>query len=475
VTIVALSQRRTDESTRDVVPALTLFAVLLLLLPSRYVIGPLAAAGVPASLVALGIAVWWLVDWVGQPWPRSRLRQPTKLPALALLGAVLASYLAAAARPTSQDELLSADRGLLNILAWLGVLMAATDGISSRSNLDKLLRRVVWLGAVAASVGILQFVTKQPLIGFLQLPGLTDNGVDEGLLSRGGYLRPAGTATHPIEFGVSLSMLLPVALHLAVADAGRRRPVARWLPVGLIALALPISISRSAVICTAVALLLALPAWPAPVRRRVYAAALALVGCLAVALPGFVGGIVGLFTGISKDDSALSRTDSYAIAGSFISRAWLFGRGIGTWLPKYRILDNQYLGLLIEIGVVGTGCLVALLLVGVVTAYRAGRVPAAESAAHGVPAAPPCMPDDDRLGRALAAAVAAGSVSFAFFDALAFPMTPALLFLLLGCAGALRRITHERRTVGGDVRGAEAESVAEGVIPSRSARDRATS
>jgi hypothetical protein len=447
MTIMALPGRRTNESARDVVSGLTLFAVLVLLLPSRYVIGPLAAAGVPASLVALGIAVWWLVDWIGQPWPRSRVKQPTKLPALALLGAVLASYLVAAVRPTSQDELLSADRGLLSILAWLGVLMAATDGISSRSRLDILLRRVVWLGAVAASVGILQFVTKQTLIGFLQLPGLTDNGVDEGLLTRGGFLRPAGTATHPIEFGVTLAMLLPVALQVAVADAGRRGLLARWLPVALIAVALPISISRSAVICTVVALVLVLPAWPAQLRRLVYVAGVALVGALVVALPGFVSGMVGLFTGISKDDSALSRTDSYAIAWSFISRAPLFGRGIGTWLPKYRILDNQYLGLLIEIGVLGTGCLLALLLVGVVTAWRLGRVPASATAEpEGTgdgPAAGHGIPRGDGLGPALAAAVAAGSVSFAFFDALAFPMTPALLFLLLGCAGALRRITKE--------------------------------
>src|SRR2546430_13733022 len=64
-----------------------------------------------------------------------------------------------------------------------------------------------------------------------------------------------------------------------------------------------------------------------------------------------------LFTGISRDDSALSRTDSYAVAGAFISRAPLLGRGPATWLPPYRILDNQFLGSLIEIGVGGTTCL----------------------------------------------------------------------------------------------------------------------
>ena len=48
-------------------------------------------------------------------------------------------------------------------------------------------------------------------------------------------------------------MLLPLAIYLAIYDTERsaRR---RWAPVGLIALAIPASVSRSAVISVAVAL-----------------------------------------------------------------------------------------------------------------------------------------------------------------------------------------------------------------------------
>jgi O-antigen ligase len=422
-------------TAQDAVPALTLYALLQVLLPSRYVIGPLGAAGVPASLVALGIGLLWLVGWAAQPWPRSEVRQPITRPALALLAAVLASYLVAAMRPTSEQEQLSADRFLLELLGWLGVMMAATDGIGDRRRLDAFLRRLTWMGAAAASVGILQFLTGQTLIEYLHLPGLSDNGVDESLLTRGGFLRPAGTAVHPIEFGVSMAMLLPVALHLAVASGERRGRVARWLPVTLIALALPISISRSAVVCTTVALAVFLPAWPRRLRRRVYLAGLVLIAGLLVALPGFLNAIASLFTGISRDDSALSRTDSYAVAGAFISRAPLLGRGPATWLPPYRILDNQFLGSLIEIGVVGTTCLLALMIIGVVTSWQLRRpLPGPAN---------PAVDSRDALGPAIAAAVAAGSVSFAFFDAFGFPMAPSLLFLLLGCAGALRRINGE--------------------------------
>ena len=56
---------------------------------------------------------------------------------------------------------------------------------------------------------------------------------------------------------------------------------------------------------------------------------------------------------------------SYAIAGEFIGRAPIFGRGFSTFLPSYRILDNQYLGLLIETGIVG--------LVAFLVAHRCRR------------------------------------------------------------------------------------------------------
>ncbi len=43
----------------------------------------------------------------------------------------------------------------------------------------------------------------------------------------------------------------------------------------------------------------------------------------------------------------------------------------------------------------------------------------------------------------LAASIAAGAVSSAFFDAFNFPLIPSLLFLMIGCAGALRRTILE--------------------------------
>src|SRR5260370_1903118 len=150
------SQSSRSPSSRDVVSTLSLFAVLRIVLPSRYVIGPLGGAGEPAQLLGLGIALWWLADWFGQPQPRSRIEQPLKRFALAFLVAVLASYLVAAIRPISPTEQLAADRSALNVIAWGGLMLAAMDGITSRARLDTLLRRVTLLARREGTLATLQ-------------------------------------------------------------------------------------------------------------------------------------------------------------------------------------------------------------------------------------------------------------------------------------------------------------------------------
>jgi O-antigen ligase len=442
MTAPALRRVRATRPPWDVVVLLSVFLVMRFAIPGRYVIGPLGGAGSPAQLVGLAIGLWWVSDWLNQAWPRSTVGQPLKRYAFALLGAVWVSYLIAAIRPTSPDEQLAADRSVLNTIAWIGLMMAAMDGIPTRARLDTLLRRVVLLGGLEAAFGFLQLVTGQTFTQYLQVPGTIDSGPPEEMLSRGSFIRPAGTATHPIEFGITLAMLLPVALHYAINDSGRRTILRRWWPVGMMALALALTISRSAIICTAISLIVLLASWPARARRRVYLAVPGLVVAMAFALPGFLSTITAMFTGISNDPSALSRADSYTLAWAFISRNPVFGRGTGTFLPRYRILDNQYLGSLIETGFVGLACILALILAGAVTAWRLGR-PRVRMTSVGAVSDDPASAAPSKLGPALGAGILGAGASLAFFDAWAFALIPSMIFLLLGCVGALRRLTLE--------------------------------
>ncbi len=187
------------------------------------------------------------------------------------------------------------------------------------------------------------------VIDSITIPGLSSNQALTSIYDRNGFARSAGTSTHPIEFGVLMAMTLPLALHYAVTPSGRSAFL-RWYPVAAIAVAIPVSISRSALIGVIVVLAIVLPSWPPRRRRFTYLSIVLVLGGVYVAVPGLLGTLVGLFTGIGSDDSAASRTNSYDLAGSFISRAPALGRGFSTFLTQYRILDNQYLGLLIETG-----------------------------------------------------------------------------------------------------------------------------
>ena len=97
---------------------------------------------------------------------------------------------------------------------------------------------------------------------------------------------------------------------------------------------------------------------------------------------GLVGTIISLFTGLSSDPSIAGRTDDYAVVGKFISESPWFGRGFGTFLPKeYFILDNQYLGSIVETGYVGLGALLA----GLRTALGQAWMAVVASEIFGVP------------------------------------------------------------------------------------------
>jgi O-antigen ligase len=409
----------------DGTTALTVYVVLLLAIPSAYVLGPLGAAGAPAQVVSMALVLWWVGRALARPYAPDPGGHPVRTAMLGFVAVVLVAYVVANLRPIDGTEARAADRGLLAVLGLLGVVLVAGDLIPSRERLDVLLRRVVLAGAVVATLGLAQFWTGMTFVEYLRLPGLTDNGAALGVAERAGFARPAGTASHPIEFGVAIAMLFPPALHYALTDTHRGRLV-RWYPVAATALAIPVSVSRSAVLCIGLALLLMLPAMSRRARRLAVLGGIAMVGLVYVAVPGMLGAILNLFTRIGVDDSAASRTDSYGLAAEFIARAPAFGRGFATFLPEYRILDNQYLLTTIELGVAGLVSLLGLVVTGVVLARRVRR------------RAPD--PVTGQLAQALLASLVAGAASFALFDAFAFPKAAGLTFLVLGLIAGLHRL-----------------------------------
>ncbi|WP_454851937.1 O-antigen ligase family protein [Promicromonospora soli] len=406
----------------DMVTWLTVYVVLLFAVPSKLVIGPLGSAGAPSMVFGLvGLLLWVLMVVAAARAAPGRPR-PIRIALGAFVAGAGVSYAIAMSRPIVSSEISPADVALLALLAWSGTLLLAHDGIRSAARLDVLVWRLALAGGALAVLGITQFALGELLVDQISIPGLSLTSPFE-FTERNGRYRPPGTATHPIEYGVLVAMLLPPALHVAFQHVERPR-LLRWAPALALLVLIPLTGSRSTYVGAAVAVGVLIAGWPGPRRWALLGIGAAGAVAVAVTAPGIATSMLGLFADADQDPSVASRTTSLSAAGDFIARDPLFGRGLGTFLPTYRIFDNQYILLLVTVGVVGTALFVGLWLATLRVLLRVRSTSG-----------------DDRtrsLATALAASVSAGFVSLSFFDAFAFPMTMGTLFLLIGLSGALR-------------------------------------
>lgn len=418
---VGLNQalRAKNPTSWDAVTVLKGFVLVQYVIPSDQRILALGAAGSPAILYALGAVLWWV-------WHRIRYTAPTRTfqarmlrgTLYCFLAAMIASYAAANVTALPPSESNMADMGAIKIVAMVGLVLVASDGIPSIPRLMSFVRFLSAVGGLYATLGLFQFFTGISVINLISIPGLSSiggSGVDE----RGGFVRAVATAMHPLEYATVLSMLLPLCLTLAVFDR-KTAGLVRWYPVVAITVCSMLSVSRSALIGAAAVFLILIPTWPRPLRHGVGIMMVFGFAAMYVAVPGMAGTILGLFSG--GDTSVSSRTGSYDAASEFLAVSPFFGRGLGTFLPSYHIFDNQYLLLAIETGILGLASFLVLLIVTMYGVLR-NRPKFSDVVVHG-------------LGMAIFAALVAGALLSAFFDSLSFPQAGSLIFLMIGVAGA---------------------------------------
>ncbi|WP_426516469.1 O-antigen ligase family protein [Diaminobutyricibacter sp. McL0618] len=416
--------QRLAPSPVDAVGWLTFYVILLLFVPTRLIFGPFGSAGAPSMLFGLGSLILWLLIRLGAGRGGPRSAHPIRFALGIFFVSVGITYVLAMSGPMNPAEISPADVALLALASWGGTLLLTHDNIPDRNRLDTLIWRLCVCGGLIALLGIFQVLTRQVWVDQLSIPGLTGSP-GYSLNARGGFPRPSGTATHPIEYGTLITMILPIALYVGFNQT-QRPLLIRWLPAAALAAVVPLTSSRSAYLGAAVALLVCLIGWKRARRLRALAVIVAGVAAMSVVTPNLFKSIIGLFAGASGDPSIASRTDGYSLAVEFLLRKPLFGRGLGTFLPIYRIFDNEYLLLLVTVGAVGTVAFIALCVTAFASMLRLR----------------PSLRDEGSrdLALALAAAIATGFVCLFTFDAFAFPMTMGTLFLILGLAGSLRRI-----------------------------------
>lgn len=427
------------------------YIVLLLVIPTRLIVEPVGAPGSPAGLFATVGLLWWVLALVGGRLTEFRagsFRTAAGLFAAAVLASYGAGHLQGWYQPAdirprygatlwrvaivpemTEVATSAADRGLLALAAWLGIAMVTAEGLRSWADVERVLSWLAGIGTLVAAFGVLQYFTGLNVAELIRIPGLSAERSFGEALTRSDLNRIVSTSTHPIELGVVMASLLPIALHVGFRA---RRPVG-WLPSLTIGAATLMTVSRSAIVVAAVVLIVLLAGWP--LRRRIVLLGalpiLALVGPMV--LPGLLGTIRSLFSNFSDDPSIAGRTDDYTLVMREFVAQPLFGRGLFTWVPMvYRTLDNQVLVLALELGAVG---LIAFLGLGALGVTQGALLVRSRSG----------DPDRRDAGLAIAASIAGILTSYLTFDALGFRQVAGLTFLYLGLAGAAWNLTKADR------------------------------
>jgi len=400
------------------------YAWLVTLVPSSLVLGPLGAFGTPANFVGLACFGTWAYQ-ATRPGTLPRTVVPVRVAVGVVWVTGLVSYGVMHLNAIAGDEANSADRWMLSLTVWTGVALLAAESLRDGAELLRLLRVVIAGVAVAGTVAIVQYRTGfDATLWIAKLP-LKANQDLQAVLERAGKRRTAGTATHPLELGTALTMMLGPALALATRDLGwpRRR---RFLAVGLIGMAIPITISRSATVSTVLVLVVWFAGTDRTTRIRGSIAAALFAVVVFVSSPGLFKVLRETFESIGTDSSVSMRTVDYAAVASYLRRSPWIGRGPATFLPKYRILDNQWLDTLIETGLLGALALAIYFLAAGYLGLQARR-------AHRSPLT-------RELGQSFIATSAVAVWAATTFDMFAFPMSTATIALCLGVAGALRSV-----------------------------------
>ncbi|HET9255689.1 MAG TPA: O-antigen ligase family protein, partial [Pseudonocardiaceae bacterium] len=421
-------------SRRDEVIAIGALIGAVIVIPANRVIGVLGSTGVPGIVVGGGLMLLWVYSRCRPDMGLDQGRQPIRWVAFLLLVSTLASYAAGEARGLVPAEASIINAALLIAISGMGILLFTSDAVRDITRLMKIVELLVAGAAFMAFTAILQYYNIFDYAIGANFPGLVLNSaLPENIfvIGRAGLNRVSGTATHPIELGVVLSMILPLALNMALFGPRAKR-VRNWILCGLIAAVIPLSVSRSGILAIGTTLLMyGLTLKFRTILNMLPVAFFGVAGIITIA-PGVLGTVLGFFLDTGTEDSSTARTDDYPVVYAQWLERPILGMGPGTYLPKlYRTLDNQYLLTLVTTGTVGLVAYIVLLCSGYALGRRVRRF---------------ARDDEHRqLGQALAAGLVAAMATSATFDAMSFIVMFAVTNLFIGLAGALWRITVRDR------------------------------
>lgn len=417
----------------DSTALVTFLIVALFLIPAELVIPQLTAVGRPALVIGLPLAALWLMSRL-HPELVMRGRQPIRWALAIWLLSLLASYAVAQERGLTVLEANGADRALIYAVIFVGAALACADGIPTKRRLDDVVRVIVWCGAAVAVIGIAQSALGFQLADYVILPGLEQHTDPVGMEDRRGFNRIASTTAHYIEFSALMALALPFAVHVARFGTSPGQRQLATVAGLVMALSIPLTVSRTGLLGLVVVAVAMLPAWPWRIRINLVVVMLSLIAAVMLIRPRLLGSLRGLFTDWSRDESIQGRTEDYPLVMEFITERPLLGRGTGTFIPElYFILDNQWLATMIQDGLFGVLTLFGVSATAIWLAMRVRKQTTDERDRH--------------LASCLIAVQLLVVLSGGTFDTFAFTTFTTSFAICTGLAGALWRLTHPTRAI----------------------------
>ena len=431
-----------------------IIAVILFIPIKRYTMGGGLGFQVEPYrvIVALVLALWWaalLVD------PQTRARRVGVEGAAWCFGvAVLISLLLNVREINAAGLWGPIVKAMLFFASFFVVMYLAAGAVQTRRQLDRILMLLVAGGAIVGLTAIWESRTGFNPFDQLDrvIPGIQlDPAGIPTTPGRDGRPRSYASAQHAIALGAALVMLIPMGIYLYRRAKTRGGNGRLWLAaIAILGTGALATQSRTGVIML-LAELIAYLFMRRAETVRLLPALLPILVVVQIVLPGTLGTIKrsffpteGSLVASEQAEAGSDGSGRLADVGPSLdewSQEPFFGQGFGTRLPSFRdgenrndakILDDQWLTSLLEVGAAGVLALLWLFL-------RMSRRLAKR--ARGDPT------DRGWLLSGLAAAIIAFVVGMFTYDAFAFIQVTFLAFITLGLSAALLAIEHPEEEV----------------------------
>jgi polysaccharide biosynthesis protein PslJ len=431
-----------------------ILGVILLVPMKRYSLlgGTLPFQIEPYRILIAAVAVGWIGTLLIDPAARIR-RTLVDVPLFMFATSLLVSDFVNYGRVTGLEVGGEVMKKLTFFVTFVILVYLIASTITKRKELDQLIKVLVSCGAFVAVAGLYESRSGYNVFNHLhsifpplkldpsQIPATSAD-------SRGARLRIFASSEHPIALSAALTMLVPLGLYLAQRAGENVRARRMWLAMaGVTGLGVLATVSRTGIVMMFVLLVCYAFIKPAATRRALPLLLPVLVFAHA-AVPGAMGSLKSAFFpagGITAEQDYGSGTygsGRLADLGPSIEewkRSPLLGDGFGTRItditdPRMNalILDDQWLGSLLETGLFGVFAFGWLLLRGV---RRFGRIGRRDKG------------PDGWLGAGLAASVMSYFVGMFTFDAFNFYQVTLLLYILMALGAVLLRLRREEGLV----------------------------